>query len=446
MGPITTYPKLSRLLSLSVASILVLLPFHALFTAWIGSNTGHLDLLRIWKEILLVALLPAVTLLAWRSSRIRHWLLTSWTIRLIGIYVLLNLVMGFWAISHHKVNAVALIYALLINLRFVGFFIICVVITSSDNFLKRHWPKILLIPAAAVILFGLAQQFLLPYDFLRHFGYGAHTIPAYQTVDANLDYRRIQSTLRGANPLGAYLILVLPALTVVLSKRQLLRIGGLITSAVTLFYSYSRSAWIGTGLAFGTLAVWLPKNSLWRRRKVVTIAVIGVVIVVAGLYAVRYNQTTQDTLLHTSNNSTSSLSSNEARVTAMKNGASDVLHQPLGNGPGTAGPASFRNDHLARIAENYYLQIGQEIGILGMVIFVSINFLVARSLWLRRSEALCKILLASLIGLTFVNLLSHAWTDDTIAYLWWGLAGIACAPAILESRHKQHGKNNQAAT
>jgi hypothetical protein len=34
-------------------------------------------------------------------------------------------------------------------------------------------------------------------------------------------------------------------------------------------------------------------------------------------------------------------------------------------------------------------------------------------------------LLASLIGISFVNLLSHAWADDTLAYLWWGLAGIA---------------------
>jgi len=34
-------------------------------------------------------------------------------------------------------------------------------------------------------------------------------------------------------------------------------------------------------------------------------------------------------------------------------------------------------------------------------------------------------LLASLIGLIFVNLVSHAWADDTLAYVWWGLAGIA---------------------
>jgi hypothetical protein len=40
---------------------------------------------------------------------------------------------------------------------------------------------------------------------------------------------------------------------------------------------------------------------------------------------------------------------------------------------------------------------------------------------------LALVLFASFIGISFVNLLSHAWTDDTIAYIWWGLAGAAMA-------------------
>lgn len=444
MQRITTYPKLGRILSLAVATILVLMPFHALLTTWIGSTTGHLDLLRIWKEILVVVLIPATALLAYCSNPIRRWILTSWTVRLVGLYILLNLVLGAWALINHHVNSEALIYALLINLRFVGFFIICAVVASSDSFLKRYWPKILLVPALVVILFGLVQQFLLPYDFLRHFGYGPHTIPAYQTVDANLDYRRIQSTLRGANPLGAYMVLILPAMAVALSKRRVLRACSLIAGVTTLFYSYSRSAWIGAGLAFGALAGRLSDNSLWRRNKGLVFT-IGVVLIAAGLYALRSNQTAQDTFFHTSDKSTSSLNSNEARIAAIKDGANDVLHQPFGSGPGTAGPASFRNDHPARIAENYYLQIGQEVGILGILTFVGINFLIARRLWFQRNDNLSKILLASLIGLTFVNLVSHAWTDDTLAYLWWGLAGIALSAGILEVKNKQNGQKTHKA-
>jgi hypothetical protein len=52
---------------------------------------------------------------------------------------------------------------------------------------------------------------------------------------------------------------------------------------------------------------------------------------------------------------------------------------------------------------------------------------------------LALVLFASLIGITVVNLLSHAWTDDTLAYVWWGFAGIALAapqPASKTGRAK----------
>ena len=70
-----------------------------------------------------------------------------------------------------------------------------------------------------------------------------------------------------------------------------------------------------------------------------------------------------------------------------------------------------------------------------MVLFVAICVLVGRELWRHRSEQLAKILLASLVGITFVNLLSHAWTDDTLSYLWWGLAGICLAPRLVKDKH-----------
>ena len=104
-----------------------------------------------------------------------------------------------------------------------------------------------------------------------------------------------------------------------------------------------------------------------------------------------------------------------------------MLREPLGQGPGTAGPASFRNDNPARISENYFIQIGQEVGILGLLLFVAINIGIARELWVRRDQLLSLVLLTSLAGLTLVNLISHAWADDTLGLIFWGLAGIAIA-------------------
>jgi O-antigen ligase len=201
-----------------------------------------------------------------------------------------------------------------------------------------------------------------------------------------------------------------------------------------LFYSYSRSAVVGVTLALASFG-WLL-----MKRPSVKWLVSGalILLIISGFYiGFRSNQTIQKVFLHTSNTSTSSASSNRVRDVAVHNAILDVRAQPWGRGPGTAGPASFRNfGHTARIAEDYYLQIGQEVGVLGIALFLAINILAAKELWSRRQNVLAQILLASLIGISFVNLVSHAWADDTLSLLWWGLAGIACAPAILKPRKK----------
>jgi hypothetical protein len=62
--------------------------------------------------------------------------------------------------------------------------------------------------------------------------------------------------------------------------------------------------------------------------------------------------------------------------------------------------------------------------------FLGITGTTGYLLWKRRSDPLALTLLASLVGICFVNLLSHAWTDDTLAYTWWGLAGIAIGTGV----------------
>ena len=86
-----------------------------------------------------------------------------------------------------------------------------------------------------------------------------------------------------------------------------------------------------------------------------------------------------------------------------------------------------------RIAENFYLQIGQEMGWLGLALLVAVQAWVFRSLWAVRRMMLPRILLASGIGLTIVNLFSHAWADDTLGLLWWGMAGIAISMTIRDN-------------
>lgn len=432
MSTSTTVSKLSQKLSWLAAGILFLVPFQALVTTWPGSNFGHLDLFRIWEELLQALMLPFLVWLVIVSSELRKSLFESTIVRLYGLYFLLHLVLGIWAIASHQVNGSALIYGLIINLRFIGFFIICTVLASKSGFLRRYWKIILLGPSTVVIIFGLLQKFLLDINFLRHFGYGPKTIPAYSTVDNNLSFRRVQSTLRGPNPLGAYLVVVVTYMLAAINHSGYKKLGLLMAGLVVMFYSYSRSALLATFIAVACLVLWRPHTKQQNR----LIIIMSVLFVCTSLvvFVVRGNTRVQETVFHISSQSSSPTSSNSVRVEQLKLASKDIIHHPLGGGPGTAGPASVRNNHPSKIAENYYLQIAQEVGIIGLVIFIAINFLVARELWKNRQDQLSKVLLASLVGLTMINLLSHAWTDDTLAYLWWGLAGIALAKPIVAAK------------
>lgn len=413
----------AKWLSYIIAGILVVLPFHALLTTWAGSNLGNIDAWRIWKELLIFAMAPAAIWLALKQPSLKNWLGSAWLPRLLLAYAILMIVSGWLALRTGNVNSEALVYGLLANLRFFGFFAICIVIAVYNDFLRRYWWKILLAPAVIVMSFGLLQL-LLPLDFLTHFGYGPETIPAYQTVDEKLDYRRLQSTLRGANPLGAYLVLVISGLLVWRPKRTLKRLF-LAAGLVVLWLTYSRSAYIG--VLVSAVALFWSQGARFVRKNVKLVAGLGAavlacVILLAPIWT--DIDIVQNTLFHSDEKSSSAISSNAGRTLSLRKSSLEVVLEPLGQGVGTAGPASVRNDKPARIAENYFLQLGQEAGWLTIGLFIAINISVARLLWHIRTDKKAQIMLVSLLGITIINLVSHAWMDDTLSLLWWGLAGV----------------------
>jgi len=418
-----TFIKLSEY---SLGLILILLPFHALITVYIGSNLGHYTIVRLWKEILIgLILIPSLYYL-FKSYTLKKLSTSSALIYLTIAYLALSLLLSFVALNSHDINLKAFGYGLDSNFRYIVFLWLCVIIAKNGEFLKRNWLNLLVFPGVVVILFGLAQHYILPANFLSHLGYGNSTIVPFQTVDSNSAYVRLQSTLRGANPLGAYLVLILPALLIKLKNARentyktmwaFLFLSGLIV----LFYSYSRSAYIGVMISVG-LTIWLLAN---KKVKMILLVTSGFLVLVMGAMYVslRNNLTFQDTFLHTSRTTHSQTSSNQNHASATINGIKDSLKHPLGQGLGSAGPASVYNIKSAKISENYYVQIAQETGIIGIALFVSINVLLGIYLYKSGSESSI-ILFASLIGISFVNLLSHAWSDDTLSLLWFGLTGI----------------------
>jgi general stress protein CsbA len=410
--------------------ILLLMPLYGFLTVWAASMFGHYTAIRLWGEAVLLLCVVGVLYLLAFDHKIRSHTLSRRLVWLILAFCALNLLWGLVAYEGHDVTAKALGYGLIVDLRFPVFFLVTWAVALRLARLRTHWQWLVTWPAAIVAIFGLLQVFILPHNFLEHFGYGPNTIPVYETINHNPHYLRIASTLRGANPLGAYLLIPISLLTVQLSgaKRNWRQAVLLIASLIVLFYSFSRSAWVGAALSIGIILMISIKSQKMRQQLIVIIGLM--LILFAGLFvAFRHNTRIQNFVFHTQSDSSIKSTSDQGHTSALVTGLKDLAHDPLGRGPGTAGPASVYNTgHAPRIAENFYIQIGQETGWLGLFLFMLINLGVGYLLWLRRSDPLALSLFASLIGLTLINMLSHAWADNTLAYVWWGLAGIAMAP------------------
>lgn len=410
--------------------ILLLMPLYGFLTVWAASMFGHYTAIRLWGEAVLLLCVVGVLYLLAFDHKIRSHTLSRRLVWLILAFCALNLLWGLVAYEGHDVTAKALGYGLIVDLRFPVFFLVTWAVALRLARLRTHWQWLVTWPAAIVAIFGLLQVFILPHNFLEHFGYGPNTIPVYETINHNPHYLRIASTLRGANPLGAYLLIPISLLTVQLSgaKRNWRQAVLLIASLIVLFYSFSRSAWVGAALSIGIILMISIKSQKMRQQLIVIIGLM--LILFAGLFvAFRHNTRIQNFVFHTQSDSSIKSTSDQGHTSALVTGLKDLTHDPLGRGPGTAGPASVYNTgHAPRIAENFYIQIGQETGWLGLFLFMLINLGVGYLLWLRRSDPLALSLFASLIGLTLINMLSHAWADNTLAYVWWGLAGIAMAP------------------
>lgn len=419
--------KIPLFIASVTAAMIILLPFHAFLTVWLSSLVGHYTILRLWKELLLTGLAVIATYLLICDRSLRKHFLGSRLNQAMLAYIALTLIWGFAALLMDKVSAKALGYGLIVNLRFLVFFLVVWVAAVKSPKAFTAWSKWLWWPLAVVVGFGLVQYFVLPYDFLKHFGYGDQTIFPYETINHDVQRLRIFSTLRGANPLGAYLVLTLSLLAVYWQKQMKTWQTVLLAAGIgALFMTFSRSAWIGLVLSTVVVA-WATLKSRKAKQRSLLVTAGSVVVLVCLGALLRHNTTLQDYLFHTNDKSTISVSSNEGHASALKAGIHDVATEPLGRGPGSAGPASAYNDGKVRIAENYFIQIGQETGWVGLFLFLLINLYLARELWQRRQDKLALGLFAALVGLTFVNLLSHAWADDTLAYLFWGLAAVALA-------------------
>ncbi len=414
---------------------------HAPFSVWLGSLLpAHELLIKSWKEILLVVAAGIAALLV---SKHKLWkeLSHDLLLRLILLYSALHILL----IPVSFDNVTSLIAGFAIDLRYLLFFVLVYVAVKVMPEWRERFIQIGLIGAYIVVGFATLQLFLPP-DFLSIIGYGRDTIQPYLTVDKNHDYIRINSTLRGPNPLGAYAGIVLAFLTAAVVRGYVnIRQRRVYWLAVTLgsfsllalWNSYSRSSLVAAIVAVGVVLAFTILRKLSRRAWIVT----AVIIFALGgaLVAARGSEFVSNVLLHENPDGGSSISSNDDHVSSLATGFERLVNQPLGAGVGSTGSASLYGSEPI-IIENQYLFIAHESGWLGLVLFAAIFGFVLVRLWQRRQDWLALGALASGVGLALIGLLLPVWADDTVSIVWWGIAAVALSGGGYEKKTKQKAK------
>lgn len=383
-------------------------------------------LIKSWKELLMlvVGLLLLVVLV--QKKRLR--LLKDPLLIVAAAYGLLHILL----LPFDWQGVTAAIAGLLIDLRYVFFFAIAYLFLRLHPEFKKQFIITFVIGGLVVVVFALLQVFVLPADFLKYLGYSKHTIAPYLTVDQNHSYIRINSTLRGPNPLGAYAVIILSFIGAVLLKRRLpprlaprIIVAVLCVGAVVaLWASYSRSAVIGAVVALGLLGVVTVLRKASRK------VWIGVCIVLCalggGLIASWNTPFMSQVILHENPTRANLVNSNDGHVSSLQNGFGNMLRQPLGGGIGSTGSASLYSHH-PMIVENHYLFEAHEVGWLGLVLFLMLFGMILVRLWRARDSSLALGVFVSGVGLAVIGLLLPVWTDDTVSIIWWGLAAVVLA-------------------
>lgn len=411
---------------------------HAPLSVGLGTVWPNYELIiKSWKEILLgVALVLSIVILTIR----KQWeIIRTKIIYLIALFAALNLLL----IPAFYTGFEATVAGLFINLRFFLFFVLVYVAVRLYPQAYRLFLVTFVAGALVVTVFAILQVTVLPNDILKYLGYNESTIVPYLTVDQNINYIRINSTLRGPNPLGLYAVITLVVVLVAwlrgarkMTKKEQIIAGILAAgSVIALWASYSRSAALAAVAAVGVVLLVVYGRRISRA---VWIAVAVVAIALTGsLVALRDTQFVSQVILHEDPHEGNNVNSNDGHADSLVDGTRRMIMQPLGAGVGSTGSASMHGEKTL-IIENQYLFVAHENGWIGLALFLMITYYVLIGLWRRRAAWLALAVFASGVGIAIAGLFLPVWVDDTVSIIWWGLAAIALAvPAVQLKKMKK---------
>jgi hypothetical protein len=233
------------------------------------------------------------------------------------------------------------------------------------------------------------------------------------------DIPQLRSLASGPNPFGTLIELAAILVAMTLKNGRSIAIW-MVPAGLLLGMTYARSAWIGAAVAGGGYFFYV----LAKQRKIVWWPLVlgGSILLGGAIGMVTYNETITGIFTHGQSTDQHAQSAHDALKKEYSQSAPQIL---FGHGLGTAGPvvldnAEAKKNDLPKIVESWYIQLVQELGIVGLSLYLWLYVVVTRELF--RKQVLAGFLA---LGLAANALTLHIWSADAnINLLFWTAAAL----------------------
>jgi uncharacterized membrane protein len=394
-------------LTAEIATIIVCFLFFLLpFSSWIVSLSGN-SYISLFRDAL-VCLLFAVSVIS--LVLFKGKINNKPAVAVASILLIWGLASFFWR------EASTLQWMRGIRFTFVP--LLLFLSLSAFNFSERQRNKIywsILISAFIIVIFSAMEFFGIKIPLTTDLSkegalFSVHAVSGKIT--------RLQAVLAGPNALGLYMMALIALACGSFSKINRKFVWLIPIFSIILFETYSRSSLIG--LVF----ILLPYCFLFLSKKFGTRQALGwaatflLLLTLCTFYISKIDRF-QVFFTH---GASSSL--RYEQIERLWNSRSEI--GLLGKGSGTAGPSSQNrlDGGPNNWSENIYLEVFEELGLVGMLLFITLVILLLKNSWENHEEKEGLTAFLALLGFAIAGLFINIYTGQVGIYLLFLVSGL----------------------
>lgn len=432
-----------------LAILLLLLPYHTMFTYVIGDTVPGI---RYWKEGIIGILFILFLIKIFQDYRQTKRLYRPNVFELILIvYMIIEFIYICTSNNMYQAVYIGRIY-------FMPLLLVPVIrcMEFSEKYFQRLL-KLIMANTAVLSLWGLIQCQFLGDGFLMKLGYPTTTKWGPLRLNDEFyiarlgNFQRLVSTFAAPNTCGLYLAIVLLVTLFMYKKLKINRVFVSVTvafMAAALLVTFSRTAWIAVCAG---LMIYSFNMIRWTGKKVLYVlkaagAILLAFIILDGIFlSFDISMAIIHLVVSTINGNDSSVN---GHIDSLLASVENIFMHPLGMGMGENGPRALVFMKKPNLTESAYFLMTYEVGILGSIVYfgsyVKVLYDNIREFRSRRNSR--RLFISAVILIVMTGFLSLPFVQDfeILVYVFAVMALQYNSSAVMYMYNEEQERNTPA--